>query len=90
MHTRKGERYDRRHQAARASWEPAVNTGRARCTEPVCLMPTREIMPGTPWDLAHDREHGGYHGPAHARCNRAEGARYGNRRRTEPRRLPRW
>lgn len=45
-------------------------------------MPTRWIQPGTPWDLAHDRSRPGFYlGPAHAKCNRAEGARWGNAQR---------
>lgn len=77
------------HQAARRAWEPTVDRGQAHCREPICLMPNRWIKPGTPWDLAHDRAHPGHYlGPAHARCNRAEGARHGNRARAARSRVP--
>jgi len=74
--------YDRRHKAGREHFRPIVNAGDAHCTELVCLEEldghTRWIQPGTPWDLAHDRAAGPgrYLGPAHARCNRSEGARW--------------
>jgi len=41
-------------------------------------MPTRWIQPGTPWDLAHGPTRDTYLGPAHAACNRSEGATRGN------------
>jgi hypothetical protein len=72
--------YGARHQAERARWRPIVDRGDAWCAEVVCLLASRWIRPGTPWDLAHDRNTGGYLGPAHRRCNRAEGARFRNRR----------
>jgi hypothetical protein len=68
--------YGWEHQKVRASWAPIVNAGDAWCSEPVCLMRDRWIRPGSPWDLAHDRDTGGYRGPAHARCNRSEGSRW--------------
>lgn len=58
---------------------PLVNAGQAYCAQPQCLMPTRWIRPGTPWDAAHNRATGEYYGPAHRRCNRSEGARYKQR-----------
>lgn len=64
------------HQQTREAWRPIVESGQAQCAEPICLMATRWIPPGSPWDLAHDRAAGGYRGPAHARCNRSEGARW--------------
>ena len=73
-----------RHQRLRELWRPIVDAGDAECAERVCLEEldgaTRWIQPGTPWDLAHDRAAGPgmYRGPAHARCNRSEGALHGN------------
>ena len=76
--------YDAAHQAERERLRPTVDAGEAWCSEPVCLMPDRWIAPGMPWDLAHDRDRPGeYHGPAHARCNRAEGGRHRHRRAAE-------
>jgi hypothetical protein len=72
--------YGAAHQAERRRLAPTVAQGEGWCTELVCLMKTRWIRPGSPWDLAHDRASGGYLGPAHRRCNRAEGARFRNRR----------
>ena len=68
--------YGRAHRRARAALKPDVDAGRAYGAELVCLEPDRWIQPGTDWDLAHDRETGGYLGPAHTGCNRAEGARF--------------
>lgn len=59
--------------------KPAVDAGQAYCTEPICLMRSRWIRPGSKWDAAHNRRTGGYRGPAHARCNRSEAATFGNR-----------
>lgn len=65
------------HQQARAAAKPSVDAGHAYCAELICLMPDRWIRPGTYWDMAHDRTHPGHYlGPAHRRCNRAEGARH--------------
>jgi hypothetical protein len=66
------------HPVVRAAWKPYVDAGETNCAELICLMPSRWIEPGTPWDLAHDRRTGGYLGPAHARCNRSEAATYRN------------
>lgn len=41
----------------------------------------RPMLPGQPLDLDHTDDRGGYLGMAHARCNRAAGARLGNARR---------
>ena len=76
MATTTEQGYGYTHQQERERWRPTVEAGRAICAEPICLHPTRTINPGTPWDLAHNRRTGGYRGPAHRRCNRAEGARW--------------
>ena len=78
------------HQQIRERWRPTVDAGEAYCTEIVCVMASRWIAPGAAWDLAHDSTNGGYLGPAHARCNRREGAARGNRmrRRRPPRQAP--
>jgi hypothetical protein len=70
--------YGYTHQKERDRWRPIVAADQASCAELICLMPSRHITPGTAWDLAHDRIHGGYLGPAHRRCNRSEGARHKN------------
>jgi hypothetical protein len=82
--------YGADHQRHRRAVAPTVDAGQAWCTEPICLMPDRWIEPGTPWDLAHDRDAGpsAYRGPAHARCNRSEGARFRDSREAAP--LNRW
>ena len=64
--------YGSPHQKARAHWAPIVDAGHGWCTEPVCLMDSRWIVPGTPWHLAHAAGQDGYRGPAHRRCNLAE------------------
>ena len=73
--------YGSRHRRLRQLYARMVAVGRAQCSEVVCLMPTRWIQPGTPWDLAHGPTRDTYLGPAHAACNRSEGATRGNRTR---------
>lgn len=77
--------YGHSHRVERAKVKPIVDAGQAWCTEPICLLKSRWIPPGTAWDLAHDRAAGPgqYLGPAHRKCNRSEGATYGNRRRSK-------
>lgn len=68
--------YNYKHEQVRAALRRSVDAGQAWCAEDHCLMPTRWIPPGTPWDLAHNRATGGYLGPAHAKCNRTEGGKH--------------
>lgn len=76
--------YGHAHQLEREAHRPTVDAGEADCHEIICLEQLdgrgRWIPPDTPWDLAHNRDTGTYLGPAHARCNRAEAARYRNTR----------
>jgi hypothetical protein len=68
----------------RAQYRRVVERGDGWCAEIICLNPQgRWIDPfdEAGWDLAHDLD-GSYLGPAHARCNRSEGARRGNRMRS--------
>jgi hypothetical protein len=75
--------YGWRHQKLRARLAPVVAAGGVMCAAPVCLMPSREIIPGTPWDLGHsDHDRSVYTGPEHRRCNRAIVARRRARRRS--------
>jgi hypothetical protein len=75
--------YGGKHQARRKQDAPLVDSGQAYCAEIICLYEqetgnpeSRLIEPGSPWDEAHDRQRPGHYlGPAHARCNRAEGGR---------------
>jgi hypothetical protein len=78
------------HARERRRWAPFVARGEVECAEPRCLEVEdgrpRTIAPEAPWDLAHDRDNPSlYLGPAHMRCNRAEGARFVNSR-TMPKR----
>jgi hypothetical protein len=68
--------YGTPHQRERQRWAPYVNAGQVRCAR--CGQP---IIPGTAWDLGHSNDRSTWTGPEHARCNRAAGARYGNRKR---------
>lgn len=63
------------HQQERKRWAPVVAAGEAYCTEPICLMRSRWIPPGTPWHLSHDAATGRWIGPSHRRCNLAESNR---------------
>lgn len=69
------------HQRERKRWEPVVAAGRAFCVEPICVMRTRWIPPGSKWHLAHDPSGTVWIGPAHEKCNTREGAARGNRMR---------
>lgn len=69
------------HKRERKRWAPIVASGQGWCAEPVCKMPSRWLDPTQAWDLSHNHQHGGYLGPSHPACNRAEGARRGNRAR---------
>jgi hypothetical protein len=79
--------YTGEHVKLKERWRPIVDRGEAHCAEIICLYRTRWIPPGMAWDLAHDRGTGGYRGPAHRKCNRAEGARWGNQLRGRRRRM---
>lgn len=86
-------KYDsREHRALRVQLGVEVEAGRAWCTETICLEErdgrSRWIPPGTAWDVAHHDDGRSYKGPAHRRCNAADGARRGNRQRAG-RRAPR-
>lgn len=71
--------YGAKHQAERRRWEPIVAAGRAVCCRPICLRPDRRIHPDEPWDLGHSDDRTRWTGPEHRGCNRAAGARKGNR-----------
>lgn len=68
------------YRAEKRRLRPIVARGEAQCVEPVCLMASRWIAPGSAWDLSHDRATGGLLGPSHFRCNRAEGGREKHKR----------
>lgn len=83
------------YRAARRRFAIEVAAGRGWCAQPVCVMASRYIPPGTPWDTAHNDEGTVVLGAAHRRrCNRRDGAKRGNRMRARrypphPRPLPR-
>ena len=64
--------YGAAHQRERAKWKPTVEAGNADCA--LCHDP---IEPGSEWHLDHTPDRQGYRGPAHASCNRKDGARRG-------------
>ena len=66
------------HQQVRARWVPIVAAGQGYCHAVICLMTTRWIPPGTPWDLGHDSARTTWTGPEHRKCNRSAGARKRN------------
>lgn len=69
------KRYSPLHKAVRESWAPRVASGTTQCAEAICFYADRRIHPEQPWDLAHSPDGTTYLGPAHAKCNRSEGAR---------------
>lgn len=91
LHVKRGEpvsapRYRYAHQQERKRWAPTVEQGRAYCAEPICLMPTRWIPPGTPWHLCHDPTGTVWIGVGHERCNATEAAKRMHRTRKAKRR----
>ena len=74
-------RYRYAHQQRRDALRPFVEAGEAYCVEPVCVMATRWIAPGSQWHLSHDPSGTVTIGPSHARCNTSEAAIRGNKMR---------
>lgn len=81
-------KYGHQHQRERKRWAPIVEAGNAYCTEPVCVMQSRWIPPGTRWHLSHDPTGTRYIGPSHGACNEAENARRNNPKRGKGQRQP--
>lgn len=79
--TRQDRGYGPEHEAERARWAPVVARGEATCHAAHCVMPSRSIAPGEPWDLGHTSDRSTWTGPEHRRCNRRDGAVRGNRAR---------
>lgn len=77
--------YGWEHQKLRNQWKPIVELGLAQCHAESCLMADRWIPPGAAWDLGHTPDRTAWTGPEHTRCNRADGARRGNRMRGQRR-----
>lgn len=63
------------HQQRRAVLDRIVKAGRTRC-----VLCGQLIERGQHWDLDHKPDRSGYRGPAHAHCNRRDGALRGNER----------
>jgi hypothetical protein len=82
MATTTNRGYGNEHQRLRAQWQQVINQGHGICHAIVCLEPTRQIPPGTPWDLGHTPDRTTWTGPEHPRCNRSEGGRRGRQRQT--------
>ena len=67
--------YGSTHQRERARWQARLDAGEALvCADPRCKRPQERIVAGSVWDLGHAPD-GGYWGPCHADCNRADGGR---------------
>lgn len=58
-------KYSGYYLAIRKAWAPVVARGEATCHEPICLMPTRTIYPGSKWALSHDPSGTVILGPSH-------------------------
>jgi hypothetical protein len=78
--TQKG--YGTAHQRRRRQWATVVARGEA-----VCVRCCRAIFPFQPWDLDHSDDRTETRGPAHRKCNRAAGARRGNKKRARVRKI---
>lgn len=71
--------YGTAHQRERARLKPIVDAGQAFCAQPVCLMPSRWIQPGTPWALGHSDDRSHWIGSVHYQCNQRDGASKGGK-----------
>lgn len=72
----------KRHRDARARFATDVESGNGWCAETICVIEaeggSRWIPPKSRWHAAHTDDGLAYKGPAHERCNTADGARRGN------------
>jgi hypothetical protein len=73
--TRQQRGYDAQHDALRRAWAPKVQRGGVHCHAKQCLMPTRLILLGQPWDLGHTDDRTAWTGPEHQPCNRSAGGK---------------
>ena len=74
-------KYGHEHRKVRAQLQRLIDAGQGLCAEPICLMPSREIPPGSgpdDWHVCHDPSGAKVIGPGHARCNESEAAKRGN------------
>lgn len=71
-------KYTGAYLALRRAYAPVVARGEAVCSEPVCVMQSRHIVPGSRWHLSHDETGTVVLGPSHAKCNLSEAAKRGN------------
>lgn len=73
--TRQQRGYDAAYDRARRSWQRRLDRGEhVDCHAPVCLMPSRWLLPGQPFDLGHDDQRR-IRGPEHPICNRSAGGK---------------
>ena len=73
------------HRAERAKYVRQMEReGYLICQQPVCLNPSRVILPGDRWHLGHDDSGTQYIGPVCARCNVVDGAKRARARQDNP------
>ena len=78
---RVASKYGHEHRKVRAQLQRLIDAGQGLCAEPICLMPSREIPPGSgpdDWHVCNDPSGAKVIGPGHARCNESEAAKRGN------------
>lgn len=66
------------YKTAKRQGQRDIDAGNGWCREIICLETSRYIPPGTKsdqWHVAHDHTGTIILGPAHARCNTADGGR---------------
>src|SRR6266702_8176699 len=67
--------YGTAHRKDRAKWKLLVDGGHGVCCEPICLMSSRWIPPGSEWHLAHTDDGTAVKGVSHKICNVGDGGR---------------
>lgn len=63
------------HRDTRAAMQAQLERdGSALCAQPVCVKPSRLILPGMRWCAGHDDTGTRYIGLVHEQCNRRDGS----------------
>jgi hypothetical protein len=72
---RQARGYDADYDRARIQWKRRLDQGHeVKCHAPICLKPTRLLLPGEAFDLGHDEQRK-IRGPEHPLCNRSAGGK---------------
>lgn len=72
----RNDKYGHGHAKVRAAMKAQLERdGSAYCAQPICVMPSRLILPGMKWCAGHDDPGTEYIGLVHKRCNESDAGR---------------